>query len=95
MRVSEIYGLLSQAYSRTQIIEYCREKWDIGEGQADTYIAKARKHLEKDCDLSRAQFLAELMQRLRTYETKAAQRGQMQVAVNSARLQAELVSLTD
>ena len=40
----------------------------------------------KDCELSRAQFLAELMQRLRTYETKAAQRGQMQVAVNSARL---------
>ena len=95
MRVSEIYGLLSQAYSRTQIIEHCREKWDIQEGQADVYIAKARKQLEKDCDLSRAQFLAELMQRLRTYETKAAQRGQMQVAVNSARLQAELVSLTD
>ena len=95
MRVSEIYGLLSQAYSRTQIISYCREKWDIGECQTDVYIGKARKLLEKDCELSRAQFLAELMQRLRSYETKAAQRGQMQVAVNSARLQAELVQLTD
>ena len=94
-RVTEVYGLLSQAYSRTQILQQCSEKWDISERQVDNYIAKARKLLEKDCELSRAQFLAELMQRLRSYETKAAQRGQMQVAVNSARLQAELVSLTD
>lgn len=95
LRVTEVYGLLSQAYSRTQILRECSEKWDISERQVENYIAKARVLLEKDCELSRAQFLAELMQRLRTYENKAAQRGQMQVAVNSARLQAELVSLTD
>ena len=94
-RVTEVYGLLSQAYSRTQVLQYAAEKWEVSERTADEYIKRARESLEKDCELSRAQFLAELMQRLRTYETKAAQRGQMQVAVNSARLQAELVSLTD
>ena len=93
-RVATVYGLLSQAASRTEIIEYCRENWDIRQGQADVYIAKARELLEQDCQLSRQQFLAECLQRLRKYEAAAAKRGQMQVAVNSARLQAELIGLT-
>ena len=94
LRVNEIYGLLSQAYSRTQVVQHCAENWDINERQADNYIAKAREMLEADCQLSRQQFLAECLQRLRKYEAAAAKRGQMQVAVNSARLQAELIGLT-
>ena len=94
MRVAEVYGLLSQAYSRQQIVRHCKENWDINEAQADTYISKARKLLEDDCQLSRQQFLAEALARLRKYEQAAAKRGQMQVAVNSARLQAELIGLT-
>ena len=94
MRVAEVYGLLSQAYSRQQVIQYCKENWDINEAQGDTYIAKARALLEKDCQLSRQEFLAECLMRLRKYEMAAAKRGQMQVAVNSARLQAELIGLT-
>ena len=93
MRVAEVYGLLSQAYSRQQVIRYCKETWDINEAQGDTYISKARKLLEDDCQLSRQQFLAEALARLRRYEQDAAKRGQMQVAVNSARLQAELIGL--
>ena len=94
MRVAEVYGLLSQAYSRQQVIQYCKENWDINEAQGDAYIAKARALLEKDCQLSRQEFLAECLMRLRKYEMAAAKRGQMQVAVNSARLQAELIGLT-
>ena len=72
----------------------CIRDRDINEAQADTYIAKARALLEKDCQLSRQEFLAECLMRLRKYEMAAAKRGQMQVAVNSARLQAELIGLT-
>ena len=94
LRVAEVYGMLSSAASRTEIIQYAWDNWDVGDRQADLYIAKARKKLEEDCQLSRQEFLAECLQRLRKYEAAAAKRGQMQVAVNSARLQAELIGLT-
>ena len=86
--------MLSQAASRQQIIEYCREKWDVGTACADNYIKAARELIEKDCEMSRQAFLGECLARLRTYEAMAAKRGQMQVATNSVRLQAELVGLT-
>ena len=94
LRVAEVYGMLSSAASRTEIIQYAWDNWDVGDRQADLYIAKARKKLEEDCQLSRQEFLAECLQRLRKYEAAAAKRGQMQVAVNSARLQTELIELT-
>ena len=93
-RVAEVYGLLSKAWSRQQVVQYAAENWDISTRQADEYIARAREMLEQDCQLSRQQFLAEALMRLRGYEQAAAKRGQMQVAVNSARLQAELIGLT-
>jgi len=94
MRVNEVYGLLSKAWSRQQIIQYGAENWDLCERNIDKYIARARKMLEEDCQLSRQQFLAEALIRLRGYEQAAANRGHMHVAVNSARLQAELIGLT-
>ena len=45
--------------------------------------------------MSRQVFLAEVLDRLRTYEQKAASKGQLQVATNSVRLQAELIGLID
>ena len=49
--------------------------------------------IDQDCNLSRQAFLAECLERLRNYEQQAAKRGQMQVATNSVKLQAELVGL--
>ena len=61
--------------------------------QADKYIQEARVIIDQDCNLSRQAFLAECLERLRNYEQQAAKRGQMQVATNSVKLQAELVGL--
>ena len=94
LRVAEVYGMLSSAASRTEIVQYALDNWDVSDRQADTYIKRAREKLEQDCQLTRQEFLAECLQRLRKYEAAAAKRGQMQVAVNSARLQAELIGLT-
>ena len=59
----------------------------------DVYIAEARQRIDQDCNMSRQAFLAECLERLRNYEQQAAKRGQMQVATNSVKLQAELVGL--
>ena len=69
------------------------QDWGVSDRQVDTYIANARQLLEEDCNVARPAYLAELLQRLRTYEIAAAKRGQYQVAVNSATQQAKLIGL--
>lgn len=93
-RVQTVYGLLCDAKSRAEIIQFAAENWQVSDRQADNYIQKARELLDKDAELTRPAFLAECLARLRSYEAQAARRGQMQVAINSVRLQAELVGLT-
>jgi len=94
LRTNEVYGYLSLGYSRGQIIQKVAD-WGLSDRMVDTYIQKARALLEKDCEMARPAYLAELLQRLRTYEQQAAKRGQYQVAVNSAAQQAKLIGLTD
>lgn len=92
LRTQEIYGYLSLGYSRGQILQETSD-WGLSERMVDHYIKHARDILEKDCEISRTQLLAEMLQRLRNYEQKAAKRGQYQVAVNSATQQAKLIGL--
>ena len=93
LRTQEIYGLLSTAHSRTQIQQICSEKWHVSERQIDTYIKKARDLLMADADMARPAWLAEALQRLRTYENAAYKRGQIQVALNSVQAQAKLIGI--
>ena len=92
-RVDAVYGHLCNGWSRGQILQFSAEEWGISERQADQYIQDARVKIDQDCNLSRQAFLAECLERLRNYEQQAAKRGQMQVATNSVKLQAELVGL--
>ena len=94
-RVKTIYGLLSHGWPRGEVCQYAAKEWQVHERTADRYIDEARELIDKDCQLTRQQFLAEALDRLRTYEIAAAKRGQMQVATNSVRLQAELIGLTN
>jgi len=92
LRTQEVYGYLSKGYSRAQILQSTAD-WGLKTRQVDEYIAKARELLERDCDIARPAYLAELLQRLRTYEQAAAKRGQYQVAVNAATTQARLIGM--
>jgi hypothetical protein len=94
LRINEVYGLLTRGYSRAQVLQHAADLWGCSVRQADTYIARAREILEQDCEMSRPAFLAEALARLRLLEQRAEKRGQLQVAINSVRLQTELVGLT-
>ena len=95
LRTNIVYGLLVDGRSRSEIIQFVAENWKLTERQADNYIKKARGKIEQDCELSRPQFLAEALAGLRSIRGKAENRGQMQVAINAIRLQAELIGLTE
>ena len=92
-RTNTVYGLLVDGRSRSDIIQFVAENWQLTERQADNYIKKARAKIEQDCELTRPQFLAEALAGLRSIRGQAERRGQMQVAINAIRLQAELVGL--
>ena len=83
---------MSKGFSRAQILQETAD-WGLKTRQVDEYIAKARELLEEDCNIARPAYLAELLQRLRTYEQAAAKRGQYQVAVNAATTQAKLTGM--
>ena len=93
-RQQAVYGLILDGHSNSQIWHFAADAWGVSQRQTERYIAEARKLIEKDCDIARTSYLAEVLARLRNYEQQAAKRGQLQVATNSVRLQAELVGLT-
>ena len=93
LRISEVYGLLTRGFSRAKILRHAAERWDCSERQADTYIARAREVLEKDCEMSRPAFLAECLAGIREVRENAAHKGQHQVVLNAIQLQAKLVGL--
>ena len=92
-RINAVYGMLVQGSSRTDIHRFAAEEWSISTRQADEYMREARDKLEQDCSISRQEFLAEAIVGLRSIRSKAEQRGQYQVAVNTVRLMTELVGL--
>jgi hypothetical protein len=91
--VDAVYKLLSEAWSRQQIVQFAAKEWGVSDRQADTYIQRARELLLADAEMQRPAWLAEALSRLRNYEQQAARRGQMQVAVNALGMQAKLIGM--
>jgi hypothetical protein len=92
-RVDAVYKLLSEAWSRQQILQFAATEWGVSQRMADEYIARARELLLADAEMQRPAWLAEALGRLRQYEQAAYRRGQCQVALNSVALQAKLIGM--
>jgi len=92
-RVDTVYKLLSEGNSRGQILQFAANQWNVSDRQVDTYIAEARDKLLADCELERPAWVAEALQRLRTYEQAAYKSRQNQVAINAVQAQAKLIGI--
>ena len=92
-RINAVYKLLSEGQSRSQVIQFCSEKWGVTDRQGDTYMARAREKLLEDCEMERTAWIAEALQRLRTYEQAAYKQKQNQTAINSVQAQAKLIGI--
>ena len=46
-RVKEVVNLLIKGDSREDILQYSAENWKVKERQTDSYIKKAKKHIEE------------------------------------------------
>ena len=92
-RVNAVYKLLSEGQSRSQVIQFVSEKWGVTDRTADQYMQRAREKLLEDCEMERPAWIAEALQRLRTYEQAAYKQKQNQTAINSIQAQAKLIGI--
>jgi hypothetical protein len=92
-RVNAVYKLLSEGNSRGQIIQFCSDKWGVSSRTGDEYMRFAREKLLADCEMERPAWIAEALQRLRTYEQAAYKQKQNQTAINSVQAQARLIGV--
>ena len=92
-RVNACYKLLAEGQSRSQILLFCSENWGVSERQGETYLSRAREKLLEDCEMERPAWIAEALQRLRTYEQAAFKEKQNQTAINSVQAQAKLIGI--
>jgi len=92
-RINTVYKLLSEGQSRGQILQFGADTWGISERAMDQYIAWSRDKLLKDAEMERPAWVAEALQRLRTYEQAAYKSRQNQVAINAVQAQAKLIGL--
>ena len=92
-RINAVYKLLSQGNSRGQVLQFVTEKWGVSERTVDMYMARAREKLLADCEMERPAWIAEALQRLRTYEQAAYKEKQNQTAINSVQAQAKLIGI--
>ena len=90
-RVNDIYQLLLDGNSRTQIILYCAENYGIKTRQVDKYLEKAYELQKLDAQMERPTWLLSALSRLQNYEMKAAQRGNFQASLRAVELQARLL----
>lgn len=90
-RINTVYDLLLRAYSRTQIVRYCAEHWNVGERQAENYMARARQLQQLDAELERPQWLAAAVARLQDYEREARAKGNLSIAIKALEDQAKLL----
>ena len=90
-RINTVYDLLLRAYSRTQIVRYCAEHWDLAERQAENYMARARQLMQLDAELERPQWLAAAVARLQEYERRASDKQQISIAIKALEDQAKLL----
>ena len=92
-RINAVYKLLSEGQSRSQVIQFVSEKWGVTDRTADQYMQRAREKLLEDCEMERPAWIAEALQRLRTYEQAAYKQKQNQTAINSIQAQAKLIGI--
>jgi|TARA_B100000073_G_scaffold324276_1_gene307041 hypothetical protein len=90
-RINTVYKLLLEGNSRTQILQYASETWEISERQVETYIARARDHQRLDAELERPEWLHESLCALKDIQRKATNKSQYSTALKAIELQARLL----
>ena len=90
-RINTVYKLLLEGNSRTQILQYGADTWDLRERQIEEYIKRARDYQRLDAELERPEWLHESLSALKDIQRKATTRQQYSTALKAIEMQARLL----
>ena len=90
-RINTVYKLLLEGNSRTQILQYGADTWDLKDRQMEEYIKRARDHQRLDAELERPEWLHESLSALKDIQRKATTRQQYSTALKAIEMQARLL----
>ena len=90
-RINTVYKLLLEGNSRTQILQYGADTWDLKDRQIEEYIKRARDYQRLDAELERPEWLHESLSALKDIQRKATTRQQYSTALKAIEMQARLL----
>ncbi len=90
-RINTVYKLLLEGNSRTQILQYGADTWDLKPRQLEEYIKRARDYQRLDAELERPEWLHESLCALKDIQRKATNKSQYSTALKAIELQARLL----
>ena len=90
-RINTVYKLLLEGNSRTQILQYGADTWDLKDRQVEEYINRARDYQRLDAELERPEWLHESLSALKDIQRKATTRQQYSTALKAIEMQARLL----
>jgi len=94
VRAQEVYRLLVCGASYQNIVDYCREHWNLSsERSADRLIGKARELLEKDAETVRPVELGKAIARMDEQYRKSDEEGDRRNAILAETKRIELLGL--
>jgi len=92
-RTSTVLKMLANGYQRPEIIDFAREEWGLGRGQADNYIRKAKDQIMETMKEDRREFMARKLYQLEDVLLKSAKRENHSAMIGAIRLQCELTQV--
>ena len=90
-RINTVYKLLLEGNSRTQILQYGADTWDLKDRQMEENIKRARDYQRLDAELERPEWLHESLSALKDIQRKATTRQQYSTALKAIEMQARLL----
>ena len=95
LRQREIYRLLCNHATQSEIVEYAEQKWGIKKKMALVYLGRVRKRVREDWDLDRRQFMADLMTQYSALAKKAKASGHDNITLGCLNQMARIAKVVD
>lgn len=95
LRQREIYKLLCNHATQSEIVEYASVKWGIKQAMAQEYLRRVRERVREDWELDRRQFMADLLTQYAALAKKAKASGHDNITLGCLNQMARLTKLVD
>ena len=95
LRQREIYRLLCNHATQSEIVEYAEAKWGIKKKMAQEYLKRVRERVREDWDIDRRQFMADLMAQYAHLAKKAKASGHDNITLGCLNQMARIARVVD